>query len=188
MSLIEPAEIEPDSRGPLAMRVRLASPRDYDALCGLFDELDEIHRQARPDLFKPSTARPAPASRSSAGWPNPNRPCWWHRARRASSASLCWSPAHPRASPVRSHARSWKSTIWWCGPINAAGGSEGACFRLPSNGRASAGLRMSRFACTISIAMRSASTAVSASPPLSTGWCSRRERRYAFPTSEWRSK
>lgn len=53
MSLIESAEIKPDSRGPLAMRVRLASPRDYEALCRLFDELDEIHRRARPDLFKP---------------------------------------------------------------------------------------------------------------------------------------
>ena len=51
MSLIEPTGIEPESRGPLAMRVRVASPRDYEALCSLFDELDEIHRQARPDLF-----------------------------------------------------------------------------------------------------------------------------------------
>lgn len=34
------------------MRTRPASLRDYDALCALFDELDEFHRQARPELFQ----------------------------------------------------------------------------------------------------------------------------------------
>jgi len=40
-------------REPLAIRVRQASLRDYEELCALFDELDEIHRQARPDMFQP---------------------------------------------------------------------------------------------------------------------------------------
>ena len=35
------------------MRVRLASLRDYEELCALFDQLDEIHREARPDMFQP---------------------------------------------------------------------------------------------------------------------------------------
>jgi GNAT superfamily N-acetyltransferase len=35
------------------IRVRTASLDDYDALVGLFDELHELHRQARPDLFQP---------------------------------------------------------------------------------------------------------------------------------------
>ncbi|HEX9557100.1 MAG TPA: hypothetical protein VF991_11425, partial [Reyranella sp.] len=36
-----------------AIRVRPASLADYDALVALFDELDELHRQARPDFFRP---------------------------------------------------------------------------------------------------------------------------------------
>ena len=39
--------------GAPRMRVRTASLRDHDALCALFDELDEFHRRARPDLFQP---------------------------------------------------------------------------------------------------------------------------------------
>ncbi len=33
---------------------------DYETLCALFDELDEFHRQARPDFFRPfdGPARP----------------------------------------------------------------------------------------------------------------------------------
>jgi GNAT superfamily N-acetyltransferase len=34
------------------VRVREASLDDYEALIVLFDELDEIHRQARPDFFR----------------------------------------------------------------------------------------------------------------------------------------
>lgn len=34
------------------VRVREASLYDYEAMIALFDELDEIHRQARPDLFR----------------------------------------------------------------------------------------------------------------------------------------
>src|SRR3954465_10887428 len=40
-------------RDPLPIRVRQANLRDYEELCGLFDELDELHRQARPDMFQP---------------------------------------------------------------------------------------------------------------------------------------
>jgi GNAT superfamily N-acetyltransferase len=32
--------------------MRTARRGDYDALVGLFDELDELHRQARPDVFQ----------------------------------------------------------------------------------------------------------------------------------------
>ncbi|MFO1161210.1 MAG: GNAT family N-acetyltransferase [Reyranellaceae bacterium] len=35
------------------VRVREASLDDYEALITLFDELDEFHRQARPDFFRP---------------------------------------------------------------------------------------------------------------------------------------
>jgi GNAT superfamily N-acetyltransferase len=34
------------------IRIRLATMGDYDALVTLFDELDEFHRQARPDVFR----------------------------------------------------------------------------------------------------------------------------------------
>lgn len=35
------------------MLVRTARSGDYDALIALFDELDEFHRRARPDIFRP---------------------------------------------------------------------------------------------------------------------------------------
>jgi len=34
------------------VHVRSATIRDYDGLVGLFDELDEFHRRARPDFFQ----------------------------------------------------------------------------------------------------------------------------------------
>jgi GNAT superfamily N-acetyltransferase len=52
MAITEIIEDEAD-RPPLAIRVRQASLRDYEELCALFDQLDEIHRQARPDMFQP---------------------------------------------------------------------------------------------------------------------------------------
>lgn len=33
--------------------IRPATLGDYRALCALFEELDEFHRQARPELFRP---------------------------------------------------------------------------------------------------------------------------------------
>ena len=60
--------IEDDGeREPLPIRVRLASLRDYEELCGLFDELDELHRQARPDIFRPFPP-PARTGEQVAGW------------------------------------------------------------------------------------------------------------------------
>ena len=53
--------------GASRMRVRTASLRDHDALCALFDELDEFHRQARPDLFQPF-AGPARTREQVARW------------------------------------------------------------------------------------------------------------------------
>ena len=38
---------------PEPILVRTARMGDYDALVALFDELDELHRQARPDVFRP---------------------------------------------------------------------------------------------------------------------------------------
>ena len=49
------------------MRIRSASLRDYDSLCALFDELDELHRQARPDMFQPF-AKPARTREQVARW------------------------------------------------------------------------------------------------------------------------
>lgn len=49
------AEIIPDEadKPPLPIRVRQASLRDYEELCALFDQLDEIHREARPEMYQP---------------------------------------------------------------------------------------------------------------------------------------
>ena len=38
---------------PPLVTIRPAVAADYDALCGLWRELDEHHRRARPDLFRP---------------------------------------------------------------------------------------------------------------------------------------
>ena len=53
--------------GASRMRVRTASLRDQDALCALFDELDEFHHRARPDLFQPFE-RPARTREQLARW------------------------------------------------------------------------------------------------------------------------
>jgi GNAT superfamily N-acetyltransferase len=52
MAITEIIDDEAD-KPPLAIRVRQASLRDYEELCALFDELDEVHRQALPDMFQP---------------------------------------------------------------------------------------------------------------------------------------
>jgi len=52
MSIAETLSDEAE-QPPLPIRVRQASLRDYEELCALFDQLDEIHRQARPELFQP---------------------------------------------------------------------------------------------------------------------------------------
>ena len=49
------------------MRVRPATLRDYDAMCALFDELDEFHRRARPDFFQPFD-KPARSRQQVARW------------------------------------------------------------------------------------------------------------------------
>ena len=36
-----------------SIHVRQATLGDYRALCTLFEELDEFHRQSRPDFFRP---------------------------------------------------------------------------------------------------------------------------------------
>ena len=37
----------------MSAEIRPATLADYRTLCSLFDELDEFHRQARPDFFRP---------------------------------------------------------------------------------------------------------------------------------------
>lgn len=66
MSITETRQGEGD-RAPLPIRVRLASLRDYEELCSLFDQLDEMHRVARPDMFQPF-APPARTREQLAGW------------------------------------------------------------------------------------------------------------------------
>ena len=52
MAITEIIEDEAE-REPLPIRVRQASLRDYEEMCGLFDQLDSLHRDARPDMFQP---------------------------------------------------------------------------------------------------------------------------------------
>ena len=51
----------------VSFRVRPASMGDYEALCPLFDELDEFHRQARPEMFQPF-ASPTRTREQVARW------------------------------------------------------------------------------------------------------------------------
>jgi GNAT superfamily N-acetyltransferase len=51
----------------VSFRVRAASMGDYEALCPLFDELDEFHRQARPEMFQPF-APPVRSREQVARW------------------------------------------------------------------------------------------------------------------------
>jgi GNAT superfamily N-acetyltransferase len=37
----------------MTVTIRPARLDDYETLCALFDELDEFHRRARPDFFRP---------------------------------------------------------------------------------------------------------------------------------------
>ena len=57
MATIEMVDGEAE-KDPLPIRVRQASLRDYEELVSLFDELDELHRQNRPDMYQ---AFPPPA-------------------------------------------------------------------------------------------------------------------------------
>jgi len=66
MSIAEIIE-DDGEREPLPIRVRLASLRDYEDMCSLFDELDELHRLARPDMFRPFPP-PARAREQMAQW------------------------------------------------------------------------------------------------------------------------
>jgi GNAT superfamily N-acetyltransferase len=52
MSLAADATIETWPPPALGIRIRLASMRDYDEMCGLFDALDALHRAIRPGLFQ----------------------------------------------------------------------------------------------------------------------------------------
>ena len=52
MAITEIIEDEAE-REPLPIRVRQASLRDYEEMCGLFDQLDALHRDSRPDMFQP---------------------------------------------------------------------------------------------------------------------------------------
>jgi len=53
--------------GASQMRVRRGSLRDYEVMCVLFDELDEVHRLARPEMFQ-DFARPARTREQVARW------------------------------------------------------------------------------------------------------------------------
>jgi len=75
MSIAEIIE-DDGERESLPIRVRLASLRDYEEMCSLFDELDALHRQARPEMFQPSRRPRARASRWRSGWLSRTRPCW----------------------------------------------------------------------------------------------------------------
>jgi GNAT superfamily N-acetyltransferase len=58
--MLHPTEPALEAWPPAALdiRIRLASMRDVDALCGLFDALDSLHREARPELFQPFDGPP----------------------------------------------------------------------------------------------------------------------------------
>ncbi len=52
--MLHPTEstIEAWPPAALGIRIRTAAMRDYDELCALFDELDALHRAARPEMYQ----------------------------------------------------------------------------------------------------------------------------------------
>ena len=50
-----------------AFHIRPAVPGDFDSLCELIAELDELHRQARPDLFRKQPDGPPRTPEEIAG-------------------------------------------------------------------------------------------------------------------------
>ncbi|TWT10817.1 GNAT family N-acetyltransferase [Reyranella sp. CPCC 100927] len=52
--MLNPAESTIEAWPPAALdiRIRTATLRDYEELCALFDSLDAVHREARPELFQ----------------------------------------------------------------------------------------------------------------------------------------
>jgi GNAT superfamily N-acetyltransferase len=52
--MLHPTESTIEAWPPAALdiRIRTAAMRDYDELCALFDELDAVHRAARPEMFQ----------------------------------------------------------------------------------------------------------------------------------------
>jgi GNAT superfamily N-acetyltransferase len=49
------------------MRVRTATLRDYDVMCALFDELDQLHRERRPEMFQ-AFGKPVRTREQVARW------------------------------------------------------------------------------------------------------------------------
>ncbi len=53
---------------------------DYEVLVALFDELDDFHRLARPDGFRPFDG-PARTREQIEQWlAGPGSRCWWRRS------------------------------------------------------------------------------------------------------------
>lgn len=48
------------------MKIRPATASDYDQLCELFDEVDALHREARPDIFRKPNGPPRSSERVSS--------------------------------------------------------------------------------------------------------------------------
>jgi GNAT superfamily N-acetyltransferase len=48
------------------MKIRPATASDYDQLCELFDEVDALHREARPDIFRKPDGPPRSSERVSS--------------------------------------------------------------------------------------------------------------------------
>lgn len=46
------------SKMKMPMTIRPAHPAGHEALCALFQELDEVHHRVRPDIFRPPTGAP----------------------------------------------------------------------------------------------------------------------------------
>jgi GNAT superfamily N-acetyltransferase len=48
------------------MKIRPAAASDYDQICELFEEVDALHRQARPNIFRKPDGGPRPKEHVSA--------------------------------------------------------------------------------------------------------------------------
>jgi hypothetical protein len=158
MSIAEVIE-DDGEREPLPIRVRPASLRDHDELCSLFDQLDELHRRARPDMFQPFPP-PARTREQVAQW----------LAQPESTVLVAQSDE----GVVGLAVLLTRTPSGFAGAVpRKVVEVDNLVVRADQRGRAAR--RMSRSRCTTSTATPDASMRASASPHRSIAWCWRLE-------------
>ena len=164
--------------------IRTARLADYESLVALFDELDEFHRRARPDFFRPFDG-PARTREQIASWlgePGSTVLVAEEDGELVGLALLWTRPPSAFAGAVPRKVIELDNLV-----VRADRRSRRIGHRLLEAvvaGRAGRARRTSRWACMPSTAMRAGSTRRSASSRRSTGWSGRYDRMPSLRQAE----